>query len=89
MTSFTGTGLHTTHTGGTLGPKIGEILLPVGNSGKPPQVQVVFVHVREMLKKMTPPSAQEVFGHIESVEILVILNPAGYMLTSSGFASFT
>ena len=31
-------------------------------------------------------SAQEVFGHIESVKILVILNPTGYMLTSSGFA---
>ena len=32
------------------------------------------------------PSAREVFGHVESVKILVILNPAGYMLTSSGFA---
>ena len=27
-----------------------------------------------------------VFGHIESIKIPVILNPAGYMLTSSGFA---
>ena len=33
-------------------------------------------------------SAREVFGHIESVKILVILNSTGYMLTSSGFASF-
>ena len=32
-------------------------------------------------------SAREVFGHIESVKILVILIPTGYMLTSSGFAS--
>ena len=32
-------------------------------------------------------SAREVFGHIESVKIHVILNPAGSMLTSSsGFA---
>ena len=29
-----------------------------------------------------------VFGHIESVKILVILNPTGYMLTSSGFDAF-
>ena len=29
-------------------------------------------------------SAREVFGHIESVKILVILNPTGYMFTSSG-----
>ena len=28
-------------------------------------------------------AAWEVFGHIESVKILVILNPTGYMLTSS------
>ena len=33
-------------------------------------------------------SAVEVLGHIESVKILVILNPTGYMLTSSGFAAF-
>ena len=26
------------------------------------------------------------FGHIESVKILVILNPTAYMLTSSAFA---
>ena len=32
-------------------------------------------------------SVREVFGHIESVKILVILNPAGYMLTSFGFSS--
>ena len=31
-------------------------------------------------------SAREVFGHIESVKFLVILNPTGYLLTSSGFA---
>ena len=30
-----------------------------------------------------------IFGHyIESVKILVILNPTGYMFTSSGFALF-
>jgi hypothetical protein len=33
-------------------------------------------------------SAREVFGHIESIKILVILNLTGYMLTSFGFASF-
>ena len=34
-----------------------------------------------------PHSAKEALGHTESVKILVILNPAGYMLTSSsGFA---
>ena len=33
-------------------------------------------------------SAREVFGHMESVMILVILNPTGYMLTSSGFGCF-
>ena len=33
-------------------------------------------------------SAREVFGHIESVKILVILNSTGYMLTSSGFDAF-
>ena len=33
-------------------------------------------------------SAREVFGHIESVKIIVILNPTGYMLTSSGFDAF-
>ena len=27
----------------------------------------------------------KIFGHSESVKILVILNPTGYMLTSSGF----
>ena len=32
--------------------------------------------------------AHEVFGHIESVKILVILNPTGYMLTSSGVDAF-
>ena len=31
---------------------------------------------------------REVFGHIESVKILVILNPTAYMLTPSGFALF-
>ena len=30
--------------------------------------------------------ALEVFEHIESVNILVILNPTGYMWTSSGLA---
>ena len=30
--------------------------------------------------------AWEVFGHIESVKILVILNPTGEILISSGFA---
>ena len=29
------------------------------------------------------PSAREVFAHIESVKILVILDPTSYMLTSS------
>ena len=29
-------------------------------------------------------SSRKDFGHIESVKILVILNPTGYMLTSSG-----
>ena len=33
-------------------------------------------------------SAREVFGHIESVKILVILNLTGYMLTSSIFSLF-
>ena len=33
-------------------------------------------------------NAQEVFGHIELVKILVILNPTSYMLTSSGFDAF-
>ena len=33
-------------------------------------------------------SAQEGFGRIESVKILVILNLIGYMLTSSGFDAF-
>ena len=33
-------------------------------------------------------SAREVFGHIESVKIHVILNPTGYMLTSPGFDAF-
>jgi hypothetical protein len=33
-------------------------------------------------------SAREVFGHIESIKILVILNLTGYMLTSFGFALF-
>ena len=32
--------------------------------------------------------SQEVFGHLESVKILVILNPSGYMLTFSDFAAF-
>ena len=32
-----------------------------------------------------PSSAREVFGHIELVKILVILNPTGYMLTTSCF----
>ena len=30
----------------------------------------------------------EVFGHIESVKILVILNPTGHMFISSGFTLF-
>ena len=29
-------------------------------------------------------SVREVLGHSQSVKILVILNPTGYMLTSSG-----
>ena len=33
-------------------------------------------------------SAREVFGHVESVRMLVILNPTGKMLTSSGFDAF-
>ena len=33
-------------------------------------------------------SVGEVYGHIESVKILVILNPTGYMLTSSNFDAF-
>lgn len=32
-------------------------------------------------------SARKVFGHIQSVKIIVILNLAGYMLTFSGIAS--
>ena len=36
--------------------------------------------------KLISISPQEVFGHIELVKILVILNPTGYMLTSSDFA---
>ena len=39
--------------------------------------------------KVVGSSAREMFGHIESVKILVILHPTGCMLTSSGFASFT
>ena len=31
-------------------------------------------------------NALEVFGHVESVKIVVILNPAGYMWTSSNSA---
>ena len=33
------------------------------------------------------PAGKLVFGHIKSVKIPVILNPAGYRLTSSGFAA--
>ena len=32
--------------------------------------------------------AREDFGHIESINILLVLNPIGYMLTSSSFALF-
>ena len=35
-----------------------------------------------------PVQCREVFGHIELVKILVILNPTGYMFTSSGFGLF-
>ena len=35
---------------------------------------------------LVSPSAREVFGHIESDKISVILNPTNYMLTSFGFA---
>ena len=33
-------------------------------------------------------SAREVYGHIKSVKILLMLNPTNYMLTYSGFALF-
>ena len=38
--------------------------------------------------KYVPADALEASGHIESVKILVILNPTGYMLTSSSSAAF-
>ncbi len=44
--------------------------------------------VRRLGGRKEGSSAQEVFGHVESVKILVILNPAGYMFTSSGFDAF-
>ena len=40
----------------------------------------------KLMPNCAGPSARKVLGHIESVKILVILNPTGYMLTSSGFA---
>ena len=41
---------------------------------------------QKWLREMAPNRAREVFGHIESVKILVILNSTDYMLTSSTFA---
>ena len=45
-----------------------------------------FAEISKLYETVVGSSAWEVFGHTKSVKILVILNPASYMLTSSGFA---
>ena len=45
-------------------------------------------HYTKQVEEEVGNSSREVFGHIESVKILVILKRTGYMLTSSGFGLF-
>ena len=44
-----------------------------------------FSRLNLKLNQFSSNIAWEVVGHTESVKIVVILNPTGYMLTSSGF----
>ena len=50
------------------------------------RVLIIHGHTNSSEFKSAKKSAREVFGHSQSLEILVILNPAGYMLASSAVA---